>query len=263
MNCCASTLAIIPCKNRCIIDCGIDNKDIDNKDIDNKDIDNKDIYSRDYIFGFLKNNMKLFSNLTDEQLYILVDLFVITNFEEQNVIINENDESINFYIIIDGEVYASSLNDKNNIYYLKLGDYFGENSLIPNNYYSRTITASDNVYCLTIDCELLKNNYKSIQSIFENIFIKSAFINIPSYYNVTDAIINKLFEYFTIKKYSKNEIIVNIGENWENLCIVMHGIITIYNNKKIGDISTHKWFGNLYKKQNNLQQKYNVKLIVY
>lgn len=96
--------------------------------------------------GLLKG-VELFSELTDEQLKLLADLVVVQNFNRDETVVLEGDDSVQaLYLIASGsvQVYMTGADGRETILsFLERGDFFGEMSLIdgePRSASVRTVT---------------------------------------------------------------------------------------------------------------------------
>ena len=98
------------------------------------------------ILGLLKG-VELFSELTEEQIGMLADLVVSQNFNRDETVVLEGDESVQaLYLIASGsvQVYMTGVDGRETILsFLERGDFFGEMSLIdgePRSASVRTVT---------------------------------------------------------------------------------------------------------------------------
>ena len=98
------------------------------------------------ILGLLKG-VELFSELTEEQIGMLADLVVSQNFNRDETVVLEGDDSVQaLYLIASGsvQVYMTGVDGRETILsFLERGDFFGEMSLIdgePRSASVRTVT---------------------------------------------------------------------------------------------------------------------------
>ncbi len=97
----------------------------------------------------LLKGVELFSELTDEQLKLLGDLVEVQNFNRDETVVLEGDDSVQaLYLIASGsvQVYMTGADGRETILsFLERGDFFGEMSLIdgePRSASVRTVTDS-------------------------------------------------------------------------------------------------------------------------
>ena len=95
----------------------------------------------------LLKGVELFSELTDEQLKLLGDLVEVQNFNRDETVVLEGDDSVQaLYLIASGsvQVYMTGVDGRETILsFLERGDFFGEMSLIdgePRSASVRTVT---------------------------------------------------------------------------------------------------------------------------
>jgi len=96
--------------------------------------------TKEYSLG----NIKLLSDIPDEELYLLGQRCKWRRFEPEELILNLNDQSTDIYFIVRGEVQASVFSEIGRrviMSDLKSGDYFGEFSAIDGRPRSATIVA--------------------------------------------------------------------------------------------------------------------------
>lgn len=97
----------------------------------------------------LLETIPVFKILNSAQLESLISSIKSPMFAPTTVIVNEGDTGDLLYIIKQGNVKCSK--DGVDIRTMEKGDYFGEQALLYNSVRTATITAIDNVTCLTID----------------------------------------------------------------------------------------------------------------
>ena len=119
----------------------------------------KNIAERKATFGFLRT-VKIFASLSGREISRIADVVESVTYEEDAVIIQENDDADAMYILVEGQAVVSQHQDnngssdddnKNLLRILKSGDYFGERALLANEKRSATITAASKVRVLRLD----------------------------------------------------------------------------------------------------------------
>lgn len=102
-------------------------------------------------FGIeILKKVKILESLSEKQLQILVKCLEMMTFSEGMVIISQGEEDGDrFFIIVSGEVIVSVNHIE--VARLKSGSYFGEMALMNNERRNATITAVDEVICLTLN----------------------------------------------------------------------------------------------------------------
>jgi len=94
---------------------------------------------------FIKR-ISIFKNLPDRYLQLITDGFSIVNFKKGETIFCQSEESTDLYIIFNGKIRASLLNQEGEEFVLdvfKEGDFFGEMSLLDGRPRSATAIASE------------------------------------------------------------------------------------------------------------------------
>lgn len=94
---------------------------------------------------FIKR-ISIFRNLPDRYLQLITDGFSIVNFKKGETIFYQSEESTDLYIIFNGKIRASLLNQEGEEFVLdvfKEGDFFGEMSLLDGRPRSATAIAGE------------------------------------------------------------------------------------------------------------------------
>lgn len=117
--------------------------------------------------------ISLFYNATDEELSLLVDSFIVEQYQKDQVIVKEGTPANKLYIIAKGVVEATTVGEREQkvqMGILSSGDYFCELSLLENKPYNSTITALSSASMLTIDrdkFETLLNKCPELRKLLE------------------------------------------------------------------------------------------------
>jgi cAMP-dependent protein kinase regulator len=85
----------------------------------------------------------------------ILDACRCVEFDEDESVINEGDPATEFYILIEGEAYATKCFDNQDgpvkVKDYSPGDYFGERALLKNEMRAASIIAKTNIKCLALD----------------------------------------------------------------------------------------------------------------
>ncbi|NMC48320.1 MAG: cyclic nucleotide-binding domain-containing protein [Desulfovibrio sp.] len=100
----------------------------------------------------LVRDMPAFQALGDQNIARVLDAAEVRKYECGEVIIRENQSDRRLYFIIDGQVSVSKENVKL-CELRRMGDFFGEISVIDNKCRSATVTAKKETLCLRLDMD--------------------------------------------------------------------------------------------------------------
>ena len=156
-------------------------------------------------------SIPILSNLPNDIISILCSNLLKVYYDPGDYIIREGDTSKCMYIIKDGEVEVK----KNNLLVrtLKKNDHFGDHSILLNstrimNVISKTKSI---IYCITRETliRMLGNSYLEllILSLVKNCFSRSKYF---TSFNLN--LLDNIFSFFEIKKYSDQSIVINSGD---------------------------------------------------
>ncbi len=117
----------------------------------------------------------LFKGFTDEQLLLLAQDFTIEQHTAGTVIFRQGDRGDAFYIIARGEVRATRrVRDREyNLGTLKVGDFFGERSLLKRSGRSATIVAVTDCEFLRLDAERFEQDLRLMPGLRANLELMS------------------------------------------------------------------------------------------
>lgn len=111
----------------------------------------------DKIPGYVKTLYKdlplLFKNFSDRQIRDFMELAVVREFEKNEVIMNESEEVVTAYLVLEGSI--SIWKDSIQIITLTKGELVGETFIFPDNYRIANVIASG-------DCTLLRFDRKKV-----------------------------------------------------------------------------------------------------
>jgi len=190
--------------------------------------ENKQFVQTVSILSFIEKDQKttLCSNLIKE------------TYEEGATIIKEGNIANCLYIVKEGEVNCVSKGKT--MITLKRGDYFGEKAVLLDSTRTMDVVAKSNCICYSISVETLKlmvgDKYKEV--LYLN-FIKSAFGNSKFLKKFQVKSIEAIYSCFTVKNYSRRELVVPTGHvlsskiiviiegnliNVNNICLILHRI---------------------------------------
>ena len=179
------------------------------------------------------DSIPVFESLTPIQKDHLVHSLTTHNFMPGSAIVNEGDPGDLLYIIKDGIVLVTKNNQE--VRRMGKGFYFGEQALLYSSPRTATVIAVDNVKCVVISGDELKNVLGShLQDI---IYMNSIRISIEknSYLQrLTKAQIEALIGAMKIKSYRESETIIYQGTPLkESMWIIVRGHLMKSKNKSI------------------------------
>ena len=150
-------------------------------------------------------------------------------YDPNSIIVKEGDIGECLFIIKEGEVECVS----NNILIrtLKKGEVFGENSILRNNIRSMSVISKRQSTLYSVNVEILKlilgDKYKDILLLN---MIKAAFKSSNLFKCLNTILLEKVYDYFTIKNYIKNDVVVRRDHLMGSkiLIVVEGGLSTVY-----------------------------------
>lgn len=173
--------------------------------------------------------MKIFNDLTKEEIENMYDYFEVINVYKNNHICFEGDYLDSFYLVLEGKIEISNLDitgHKNMIGIISNGDLFGQSIVLSNQKQSHV-----NIKALC-DSKLLKmnkddffalDNNKLLRNLLEITASKNIFLNKKINCISKNTVRDRLFEYFknqmVIKESNDFEIEFNINQLSEYLCL--------------------------------------------
>lgn len=107
----------------------------------------------DYVKAFRKDPPLLFKNFSEERIKDFMELAVVRKFEKNEVIMNESEEVVTAYLVLEGSI--SVWKDSIQIITLTKGELIGETFIFPDNYRIANVIASG-------DCSLLRFDRKKV-----------------------------------------------------------------------------------------------------
>jgi cGMP-dependent protein kinase 1 len=169
-------------------------------------------------------NIQIFASLTKKQKESLANAMVSEVYKVGFRIIQEDERGDFMYIIKEGSVLVT----KKGMEIRKLGknDYFGEQALLNNNLRTATITALENVCCLSISSEGLYSAFGShLQEIIHLNTQRMALDKNPILSELTADQINQIVIKTKVIRHKRGGVVLSGGFLLENLYIVLSGCI--------------------------------------
>ena len=169
-------------------------------------------------------NIKIFQSLTKKQKEALANAMITENYKSGSRILREGDSGDFMFIIKEGSVIVT----KKGFEIRKLGknEYFGEQALLHDNLRTATVTALEQISCLSISAEGLYTALGShLQSIIHVNSQRMAIDENLILNRLTVSQINNLVQKTQIVKYKRGGIIINQGSRIESLYIILSGSI--------------------------------------
>ena len=116
-------------------------------------------------------SVSIFSTLDNYELSQICDAIKVENFEKGKTVIRQNEKGDKFYILDEGECYASIIFSHNEepikVKEYQKGDYFGERALIKNEPRAATIVTKTNCKFLVLDRFAFKRLLGNINTILQ------------------------------------------------------------------------------------------------
>jgi cAMP-dependent protein kinase regulator len=116
-------------------------------------------------------SVSIFSTLDNYELSQICDAIKVENFEKGKTVIRQNEKGDKFYILDEGECYASIIFSHNEepikVKEYQKGDYFGERALIKNEPRAATIVTKSNCKFLVLDRFAFKRLLGNINTILQ------------------------------------------------------------------------------------------------
>jgi cGMP-dependent protein kinase len=146
-------------------------------------------------------------------------------YKKNNVIFTEGEYGNNMYIIKEGEVCCKK-NGKF-IRILKEGENFGQKAILFDNKRTMDIIAHTDCVLYSISVEFFKNQFgENYKEILYYSFINMAFKKNKYFNNINSKFLQKIFNKFTFKNFSHNEVIYKAGfQISKKIVIVLEGAI--------------------------------------
>ncbi|MCX7793671.1 MAG: Crp/Fnr family transcriptional regulator [Thermodesulfovibrionales bacterium] len=209
----------------------------------------------------------IFGNLSHQYRKILSKEFQIKRFKKGDVIFYQSDQSTDLYIVLDGSVKASLLNEEGDELTLaefKKGDFFGEMSLIDGKPRSATVTALEDSELAILTRERFIDVLKKepsialelLSTLVERLRTANGVIESLAFLDVEDRLV-KLFSamlkecgervtpgFYKVKKYTHRELASKIGASREAVTKALKALSFrgLLKEMKDGYLLSHKIF---------------------
>lgn len=182
-------------------------------------------------------HMRLFVQLSAEDLGSLVEKSNLRQFSAGTVICREGEYGDTSFAILGGsvEVSINTTGYKNlPLALLEEGSIFGEMAALTGYPRSATVTAKEDLYLLEIPAEVLKDLTKrsssfkkSIEGLYFERAIRTHLRKVPLFANLDDAILEKLEKGVNLKSYNQGDIIFREGDLGDSLYVIRTGFVKI------------------------------------
>ena len=191
----------------------------------------KDMSSQKYSDNLIFiENIKIFKSLTKKQKESLANAMISEYYSAGKRILREGDEGDFMFIIKEGSVIVTQKGVE--IRKLSVNDYFGEQALMKDRLRTATVTALDQVSCLSINSEGL---FAALGSHLQDmIHLNTQRMAVDAdrlLHLLTTSQINEVINRTKVTRHRRGAIVVRGGALLESLYIVLEGCISCRNNK--------------------------------
>ena len=184
-------------------------------------------YSENMVF---LENIKIFKSLTKKQKECLANAMISEYYTPGSRILHEGDEGDFMYIIKEGSVIVTQKGME--IRKLSVNEYFGEQALMKDRRRTATVTALDQVSCLSINSEGLFAALGShLQDIIHLNTQRMAMDADRTLHQLTAGQINEVISRTTVTRHRRGAVVVRGGVQLEALHLVLDGCISCRSNK--------------------------------
>ncbi len=183
------------------------------------------------------NSMGLFSQLSSDDLQVLVQKSSLRQFEAGSVVCREGEYGDTAFAILGGSVEVSiyTAGYKNlTLAILGEGNIFGEMAALSGYPRSATITAKEDLFLLEISADVLKNLIKhstgfkdAIEAVYAERAVKTYLRKVPLFSNLDDSTLEKLERDVNLKSYNSGDVIFREGDQGDSLYIIRTGFVKI------------------------------------
>ncbi|MCE5194348.1 MAG: Crp/Fnr family transcriptional regulator [Nitrospiraceae bacterium] len=177
---------------------------------------------KELIQGFLKE-MPIFKSLSEPHINKLAKDFVVLQAKKGETVFYQSDQSTDLYIVLDGSVRASLLNQEGQELILaafKKGDFFGEMSLLDGMPRSATIIAVEDLILAMLKRELFLSAVKNdpmiaidlLSSVVQRLRTANGMIESLAFLDVSQRLIKLFLQIASTGSEKNNEGFLRIGK---------------------------------------------------
>ena len=184
-------------------------------------------------------SIDFFSDVDKKILDEISGLIVFREYEKDEIICRHGKFDTHFYYILSGKAHAvipTEDNPKYELFTLGAGDFFGEELIFSNTPRENTVVATEEMFVITIESEILRMLFDAsshIKAVMDEKYIerklKRDLRSIPVFTNLSDKIFSRVLDKLQLISISENEEIFKENDPGDSFYLIRVGEVNVFN----------------------------------